>query len=263
MNIKELKDKAEQGDAKAQNDLGVLYSVEIQAYEEAVIWFKFAAKQGYPQAQYNLGLAYFSGRGIKENRQEAFNLYTKAAEGGLVQAQLELALRHSEGYYAQGIKKCPKKVEYWALKAYNNGSADAANFMGTQYAETYNVFGKDLKKAEEWWLKAEALGSVLAQYNLGMMYKNEKPVRLSQALIYLKKAADQGDSQAQCELGKLYMEGILQFETRTQTTSFEDTPPARCTVTLGAEWDDTASSDKFQGHNEYLKKNKLKENKKG
>ena len=49
---------AEQGDASAQYNLGVMYEnghgVE-QDDEQAVFWYRKAAEQGYADAQYNLG----------------------------------------------------------------------------------------------------------------------------------------------------------------------------------------------------------------
>ena len=47
---------AEQGNADAQYNLGVMYyngRGVRQDYAEAVKWYRQAAEQGYPQAQYN------------------------------------------------------------------------------------------------------------------------------------------------------------------------------------------------------------------
>src|SRR5206468_13089150 len=57
---------AEQGDARAQNNLGVMYENAkgvAQDLNEAVRWYRLAAAQGYAGAQYNLGLIYAIGRG--------------------------------------------------------------------------------------------------------------------------------------------------------------------------------------------------------
>ena len=63
-NIATLKAKANNGDAKAQLNLGNAYSngkgVE-QSYSQAVYWWKKAAEQGNVVAQYNLGIAYYDG----------------------------------------------------------------------------------------------------------------------------------------------------------------------------------------------------------
>lgn len=50
--------------------------------EEAVKWYEIAAKTGYPQAQYNLGSMYRSGRGTVLNPERAARWYLSAAERG-------------------------------------------------------------------------------------------------------------------------------------------------------------------------------------
>src|ERR1035437_6669866 len=58
---------AEQGDAVAQHNLGVIYENGLgvpQNYAEAVKWYRLAAEQGYGPSQFNLGLLYDKGRGV-------------------------------------------------------------------------------------------------------------------------------------------------------------------------------------------------------
>ena len=50
--------------------------------EEAVKWFRKAAEQGNPQAQYTLGMMYQKGRGVAQNQSEAQKWYQKAAGQG-------------------------------------------------------------------------------------------------------------------------------------------------------------------------------------
>ncbi len=57
---------AEQGNARAQNSLGVMFENGKgmpQDVATAVKWYRLAAAQGYGGAQYNLGLIYAIGRG--------------------------------------------------------------------------------------------------------------------------------------------------------------------------------------------------------
>ena len=61
---------AEQGDAGAQFNLGVIYeNGEGVARDDktAAQWYKLAAEQGNADAQYNLGLMYLWGRGIPKD----------------------------------------------------------------------------------------------------------------------------------------------------------------------------------------------------
>ncbi|MDH0356637.1 tetratricopeptide repeat protein [Morganella sp. GD04133] len=74
---------AEQGDAKAQNNLGLMYyngegvqQDDFKAFE----WYTKAAEQGDAKAQFNLGLMYDNGEGVQQDDVKAFEWYTKAAE---------------------------------------------------------------------------------------------------------------------------------------------------------------------------------------
>jgi len=70
-----LVDATEQGDAEAQYNLGVMYySGEgvPEDYTEAAKWFRKAAEQGHAEAQYNLGVMYDSGDGVPKDDVEAY-----------------------------------------------------------------------------------------------------------------------------------------------------------------------------------------------
>ncbi len=53
-----------------------------QDYVAAVRWFRAAAEQGNAEAQYNLGLMYLEGQGVKQDNVEAYAwIRTAAAQG--------------------------------------------------------------------------------------------------------------------------------------------------------------------------------------
>ena len=65
--LSEWKPLAEQGDATAQINLGVMYEDGkgvSRDYESAVKWYRLAAEQGDVRAQINLGLMYAKGAGV-------------------------------------------------------------------------------------------------------------------------------------------------------------------------------------------------------
>ena len=68
--LKEWKPLAEEGNAVAQNNLGVMYNNGNgvpQDYEEAVRWYQLAAEQGDAKAQGNLGVMYAFGNGVMKD----------------------------------------------------------------------------------------------------------------------------------------------------------------------------------------------------
>ena len=66
---------AEEGDAIAQNSLGVLFQKGQgvkKNYSESYKWFKKSSEDGYTPAQVSLGYIYDQGMGLKQNKIKAF-----------------------------------------------------------------------------------------------------------------------------------------------------------------------------------------------
>ena len=77
---------ADQGDASAQNNLGLMYDKGqgvAQDYAAAVMWFRKAADQGYAIAQAFLGLVYHFGNGVTWDYVQAYMWYNLAAAKGI------------------------------------------------------------------------------------------------------------------------------------------------------------------------------------
>jgi uncharacterized protein len=103
-----LRPLAEQGDARAQSTLGLLYyrGRGVQKDDaEALRWFRLAAGRGNAVAEFNLGLMYADGHGVPQNHDEAAKWYRLAADQGHPQAQYNLGL-----WYAQGDGGTPDNV---------------------------------------------------------------------------------------------------------------------------------------------------------
>ena len=60
-------------------------------------WFRKAADQGVPKAQYSLGMMYEQGRGVERSDAEAMYWYQKAADGGLGMAREEMERLKKKG----------------------------------------------------------------------------------------------------------------------------------------------------------------------
>ena len=88
-----LQPLAQQGDAEAQFNLGVMYEKGqgvAQDYQQALVWYQKAANQEYAAAQFNLGVMYSKGQGVAQSYQRALAWYQKAAHQGLAAAQYNL-----------------------------------------------------------------------------------------------------------------------------------------------------------------------------
>ena len=87
--IKLLK-AADGGDAKAQNDLALLF-LEHNKQKSAVYWLELAAKQNFTDAMHLLGCCYLEGNGLPKDDNLAIMWIAKAASLGhsIAQAQIQ------------------------------------------------------------------------------------------------------------------------------------------------------------------------------
>ena len=120
--LKEWKPLAEEGNAVAQNNLGLMYHNGWgvpQDYKESVYWYRLAVEQGYEVAQYNLGLMYEKGKGVPQDDKEAARLYRLAAEQGYADAQGNLGVMY---VFGKGVTKDFVYAHMWGNIALMNGN---------------------------------------------------------------------------------------------------------------------------------------------
>lgn len=117
---------AEQGNATAQDKLGVMYAKGQgvqQDYATAVAWFRKAAAQGSAIAQENLGVMYSNGWGVPQDDASAAFWFRKAAEQGNARAQNNLGYKYEKGH---GIPQDYAAAALWYRKAAAQGTDDEA-----------------------------------------------------------------------------------------------------------------------------------------
>ena len=97
--LAETRKKAEQGDAAAQFNLGLMYAdgdgVPKDAVE-AVKWYRKAAEQGNTNAQYNLGNMYNRGEGVPRDLVQAHMWWNIAGAKGDEDAKKNLAIAEKQ-----------------------------------------------------------------------------------------------------------------------------------------------------------------------
>ena len=136
---------AEEGSARAENLLGILYSTRNDPCE-ALKWFKKAAAQNYAQGLCSLGVSYSQGLCVPKNAAEAAKLYRRAAEMGAVQAQTNLGILYLEG---RGIKKDAAEAIKWFRRAAAQDDAVAQMTSEHSLQSTFTFVG---------WLSLFSLG---------------------------------------------------------------------------------------------------------
>ena len=144
-----IKQKAEHGDAMAQNRLGYRYQYGLGVEKDefdAVYWYRKAANQGYAVAQYNLGLMYDFARGVDKNYEVAVSWYRKAAAQGHAAAENNLGFMLETG---QGCEKNEKEALEWYHKSAEHGDAMGRKNLGVIYEKGLLGVKPDLSKAKE------------------------------------------------------------------------------------------------------------------
>ena len=132
------------------------------------------AKKGFAQAQYNLGVLYLKGKGVKVNLIKAKKLFEFAAEQGVVKAQNKLALMHVKGIGV--VKDFNKAIEWWNLAA-AQGNGKAQTNLGWMYEMGKGV-PKDSQKAVNWYQLASNQGIAIAQKKLNLLLdQTKKPLQ--------------------------------------------------------------------------------------
>ncbi len=126
--LREWRPLAEQGNAHAQNYLGLLYAIGNGVVRDdgyARQWWEKAAAQGLANAQSNLGVLYDNGHGVPRDYRQARQWYEQAAAQGDAVAQLNLGLLYQNGH---GVPRDYVQAHKWFKLAAANGEKRGAMF---------------------------------------------------------------------------------------------------------------------------------------
>ena len=126
----------------------------LRCWKKAARWYSKAARQNHVDAQYNLGICYSSGEGVRQSWRKAVGWFAKAAERGDADAQFNLGASCSRG---RGIAKSSSAAANWFTLAAENGHADAQCCIGICHLLGRGV-ERSWGKAWEWLDKAAAQG---------------------------------------------------------------------------------------------------------
>ncbi|MCP4382511.1 MAG: sel1 repeat family protein [Hyphomicrobiales bacterium] len=198
---------AEQDDARAQTNLGLIYANGEgvpEDYAKAAKWFRLAAEQGDARAQANLGLIYDHGDGVPQDYAEAVRWYRLAAEQGDPDAQLRLGVMYNKG---EGVPQDFAAALELLQPLAEQGHADARNTIGVSYANGEGV-PQDVVLAHKWFSLSATQGLKDARKNLKRLEREMTPGQLAEAhrtaLELWLPLAEQGDARAQFRLGVIY-----------------------------------------------------------
>lgn len=186
-------------------------------YWKAVPLFRKAAERGHAEAQYWLGTCYLKGHGVVESEEKSFSWFVKSIQSGSVNGRVKLSELMEN-------KMCISQAEsrrISMLELENKGDGTAVYILGLIFNYGWGV-EKDKPRSfnyfEKGALKYNNLGCMAA---LGSIYAEDNGVPKDEAIAaeWYRKAAQQGDAEAQCNLGEHYFDG--RGVTRNKATAAE------------------------------------------
>lgn len=113
--LKILKPMADQGDATAQFNLGVMYAEGEgvpQDYKEAVKWYRLGANQGRATAQLNLGVIYVKGQGVPLDYIQPYMWFSIAEANGNKTAVRNMDVMEKE-MTAEQVSQAQEVAKNW------------------------------------------------------------------------------------------------------------------------------------------------------
>lgn len=129
-------------------------------HEEYFKFIKLSADQGFPYGQFRVAEAYHDGISVEVNLENAIKYYQLVADQQLKEDEQLIAINR----------------------------IGLIHYRAKRYSEAFALFKKSADQGNDW-----------GQFNTGFMLRHGLGVEkdLNQALIYLKKAADQGHTKAE------------------------------------------------------------------
>ncbi len=171
---------AEQGEPQAQFGLGVMYANGRgvpQDYAQAMKWFRAAVDRGNLAPSFYLGLFYENGLGVAKNDAEAVKWYTKAAALGPTGLHFDLAVGVGKGLHAtDGESEVISNLAMVPPQA----QVGAEYNLGMLYWNGRGV-PVDRVGAYKWFVLAAGHGNRLAEYNLRMLARGMSDAQIAQA----------------------------------------------------------------------------------
>jgi len=178
-------ERADSGDAVAQNKVGIWYYTGVggleKSYAEALRYWQMAARQNQCDAIGNIAMCYQLGNGVEADSTEAVRYYTDAIAKG----NSRLLMQHER--LADKEKLFSMMLLY---DIYYHGKAGQA---------------ADIEKGRHYLEKAAEAGVLQAQQLLVRHYLGSK--QYAEAAPWLKVLADKGDADGLFQYGQLLLAG--------------------------------------------------------
>ena len=226
--------QANLGDVESQLQLARFYYRE-KKYKDALRWYLKAKDAGHPDGMNGVGVCYFKGLGIEQDKAkgeyylrlgvdngstkamcnlanfidspESGELYMKAAKLGDEHAQLKIARHFMEPHLTSWKitnTRDTNEAFHWFMKSALQGNKIAQYEVGLFFEKGVDPCIRNTEKALKWFEKSSAQGLTVATFSIGRLYANgidDQYPDFKSAFLYYKQAADAGIVEAQYRTG--------------------------------------------------------------
>lgn len=153
---------------KLKEDISMIRAIDFydsKEYEKAFEELHPLARKGNPTAQTYIGLMFFDGNGVSQDRKEAYDWLRKAAEQGNRVSQFYLGLMR---YFGDGVPTNLNEAKHWFQNLAEQGDANGQYYLGVML---YRGEGgpEDIYMARKWFQKSAAQGNKEATDSLKYM----------------------------------------------------------------------------------------------
>jgi TPR repeat protein len=166
-------------------------------YAEAMRWDRKAADQGNAQAQNRIGWLYQNGLGVARDYVEAMRWYRMAADHGNVPAQAHIGWLYQNGW---GVAQDSAEARIWMQKAAAAGDDYAKRWLASRQVSDLPSTAASVATSP-----APEVSAAEALQKGNQAYERKD---YAQAMRWYRVAADQGNAQAQSNIGILYEHGL-------------------------------------------------------
>ena len=146
-------------------------------YATALREWQPLAEQGQALAQYNLGLLYANGQGVSKDDAQAQQWYEKAAAQGHADAQVNLGILYD---YGRGVEQDYKKAVYWYRLSAKQGNELAQRQLGLMFERGDGV-PQDYVQAYMWYTLGAANGAKRGAALRDALAKRMTPDQIAEA----------------------------------------------------------------------------------
>ena len=201
-----LEEAAREGDAMAQNSLGIWCESHSHArMETCVDLYTKSSSQGFAIATRNLALVHDLGKGVPKDFKKAEALYKEAIAAGYLTAATDLGWMMERSPSAKD--EAPRIAELYRIAA-EWGDAWGQNNFANNLRDGIGI-AKDPARAVRWLDLAAAQGNAAATYSLGLAYESGIGIApdQAQAANLFRYAGNLGNTPAMVRLAIMTGEG--------------------------------------------------------